>query len=176
MNVESLLMGLTAKGVTWDPHRVVGCFNSANLRGLEHAALLRGLTGPALAWAYWQYLGDNSQITPIIQALSTEAAKYSHGINGATPEGFAQAALAEHLRPLCHRCSGRGHMPMGGICPRCKGEGGKQLSRSAIARLIGAKSWKPAYAGTLSILLGEISAWEHDISQTVKQNLKQEQP
>lgn len=65
MNVESLLMGLTAKGVTWDPHRVVGCFNSANLRGLEHAALLRGLTGPALAWAYWQYLGDNSQITPI---------------------------------------------------------------------------------------------------------------
>ncbi len=173
MNLERILSGLTARGVAWDAQGSAASFNTAHLRRLEHAALLRGLKGPALAWAYWQHLGDDRQIPIILAALTREAAKHCQHYRQARPEGFAKAALAEWLRPACPNCDGRGTLPRGGTCPRCKGAGGKQLSRRALALLIGVSQWQETYAGPLARLLAEMAAWEQAIYQTARRNFQE---
>lgn len=157
MNVAIVLAGLTPRAKQIDG---MGFGGTPAWKFEDRVALLAGLKGPALDWAYYRYCGQETKLLPVLRYLQSSLDLYC-GINRIrikreTRAGIVKVALMDMTSPICQECQGRGyheklhHSPEvqkvigeNHICEKCSGCGRVRLSGRAIASACGIdhKSW-----------------------------------
>ena len=115
-------------------------------------ALLAGLKGPALDWAYYRYCGHEAKLLPVLRYLQMSIDVYC-GINRIkikreTRAGIINVAIADYMLPVCTECDGAGLIKKHAysaevVCEKCHGAGRKRMSgrQMCIECGIDKKSW-----------------------------------
>lgn len=157
MNVAIILAGLTPRAKQIDG---MGFGGTPVWKFEDRIALLAGLKGPALDWAYYRYCGQETKLLPVLRYLQSSLDLYC-GINRIRIKreiraGIVKVALMDMTSPICQECQGRGyheklhHSPEvqkvigeNHTCKCCSGSGRIRLSGRAIAGACGVdhKSW-----------------------------------
>lgn len=182
MAIEHVLAGLTAKSVSLTPipQGTVSRWTMA-----ERIGLLRGLTGPALAWAYWRHLGHTDQLglveRHLIACIGMFCAMRKYRLGREVRAGIVNAALAEASGTACPRCRGEGRaiVAAGGrsglaVCPRCAGSGIHRLTHSEQCRIarIARTSWRATHDAVMTEACRLISELEQHFRDVASDNYR----
>lgn len=170
MNVAIVLAGLTPRAKQIDG---MGFGGTPTWKFEDRIALLAGLKGPALDWAYYRYCGHEARLLPVLRHIQCCIDIYC-GINKIrikreTRAGIVKVAMMDMTATICPTCGGNGyhertlltHNEQGkaGLltekreCTDCRGTGRNRLSGREMATQCGIdhKSW----AKTHDVLLFE---------------------
>ncbi len=164
MNVAIVLAGLTPRAKQIDG---MGFGGTPTWKFEDRIALLAGLKGPALDWAYYRYCGHEARLLPVLRHIQCCIDMYC-GINRIrikreTRAGIIQVAMMDMTATVCTSCGGAGYhtrvIPKcaPGIstenheCTSCRGTGRNRLSgrEMAIECGIDHKSWTKTHDALL---------------------------
>lgn len=179
MNVAIVLAGLTPRAKQIDG---MGFGGTPTWKFEDRVALLAGLKGPALDWAYYRYCGQGTKLLPVLRYMQSSIDLYC-GINRIrikreTRAGIVKVALMDMTSPICQECQGRGyheklhHSPEvqkvigeNHTCERCSGSGRVRLSGRAIAGACGIdhKSWGKTHDLLLSEAIKLLITIDHEV-------------
>lgn len=160
MNVAIVLAGLTPRAKQIDG---MGFGGAPAWKFEDRVALLAGLKGPALDWAYYRYCGHDSRLLPVLRHIQLCIDMYC-GVNKIrikreTRAGIVKVAMMDITATICQSCGGNGYHERQVIthdannlndlstekyeCPSCRGTGRNRLSGREMALLCGIdhKSW-----------------------------------
>jgi len=149
MNVAKVLVGLTPRAKQIDG---VGFGGTPSLTFDDRVALLAGLKGPALDWAYYRYCGHEAKLLPVLRYLQMSIDIYC-GINRIkikreTRAGIINVAIADYMSPVCTECDGAGLVKKHAyssevVCEKCHGSGRRRISGRQMCSecSIDKKSW-----------------------------------
>lgn len=186
MNVAIVLAGLTPRAKQIDG---MGFGGAPTWKFEDRVALLAGLKGPALDWAYYRYCGQEMKLLPVLRYLQSSLDLYC-GINRIrikreTRAGIVKVALMDMTSPICQECQGRGYheklhhsqevqkvIGENHICESCSGSGRIRLSGRAIASACGIdhKSWSNNHNSLLSEATRLLVGIDGDVIRNAESN------
>lgn len=177
MNVAIVLAGLTPRAKQIDG---MGFGGAPTWKFEDRVALLAGLKGPALDWAYYRYCGHESRLLPVLRHIQFCIDIYC-GVNKIrikreTRAGIVKVAMMDITATICQSCGGNGYHERSVItcdgntiekseCPSCKGRGRDRLSGREIAVVCGIdhKSWTKTHDALLYESTRQLVALEHEV-------------
>jgi len=178
MNVAKVLVGLTPRAKQIDG---MGFGGTPLLSFDDRVALLAGLKGPALDWAYYRYCGHEAKLLPVLRYLQMSIDVYC-GINRIkikreTRAGIINVAIADYMLPVCTECDGAGLIKKHAysaevVCEKCHGAGRKRMSgrQMCIECGIDKKSWGNSHDSLLFEVTRLISSLDFNVRATAFEN------
>lgn len=183
MNVAMVLVGLTPRAKQIDG---MGFGGTPVWKFDDRVALLSGLKGPALDWAYYRYCGHEAKLLPVLRYLQMSIDVYC-GINRIkikreTRAGIISVAISDYMAPVCTECDGAGLVKKHAysaevVCDKCHSSGRKRMSGRQICKVcnIDHKNWGSNHDSLLYETTRLISSLEHRIHSTAVQNNEKSQ-
>lgn len=183
MTIAHILAGLTPRSSQIDglPRGGISAWSMA-----DRVALLKGIKGPALSWAYYRYCGQDARAIDVIRWLGMSIDLYC-GINKyrlarETRAGIIEAAFTERTQQACPRCRGEGNAwnpdqfgaMTWGPCKRCRGGGTNRLSMTEIANITGIAraSWGASHDAVFNEVLRLMADIDQEVARIVWENYK----
>lgn len=179
MNVAKVLVGLTPRAKQIDG---VGFGGTPLLSFDDRVALLSGLRGPALDWAYYRYCGHDTKLLPVLRYLQMSIDIYC-GINRIkikreTRSGIINVAITDYMSPVCTECDGGGLVKKHAysadvVCDKCHGSGRRRMSGRQMCKACGIdhKNWGVNHDSILYEVTRLISSLDCNVySSAIKNN------
>lgn len=186
MNVAIVLAGLTPRAKQIDG---IGFGGAPVWKFEDRIALLSGLKGPELDWAYYRYCGHEARLLPVLRHVQFSVDMYC-GINRIrisreTRAGIVKVALMDMTSAICTECDGKGHRDRIVInlttkekaatrmeCPRCHGSGRERLSGRGMAAVCGIdhKSWGRSHDAVLAEAMRILAHLDNTVFRNAYEN------